>query len=53
VYGYPIPEAAAIAVREVRAGLSENPAIEKVIFACFGDEVYAAYRRVVAASSEE
>jgi O-acetyl-ADP-ribose deacetylase len=44
IYGYPVAEAAAIAVREVRAGLSENESIEKVTFACFGDEVLEAYR---------
>jgi O-acetyl-ADP-ribose deacetylase (regulator of RNase III) len=43
IYGYPIPEATAIAVRETRAELAANPAIEKVIFACFGDEVFGAY----------
>ncbi len=48
VYGYPIDEAVAIAVRAVRAGLSENESIEKVIFACFGDEVYSAYQRALA-----
>jgi O-acetyl-ADP-ribose deacetylase len=45
VYGYPIEQAVEIAVREVRAGLSENPTIEKVIFACFGDEIFGAYNR--------
>jgi O-acetyl-ADP-ribose deacetylase (regulator of RNase III) len=45
IYGYPIPEATAIAVRETRAALDANPEIEKVIFACFGDEVLGAYRR--------
>jgi O-acetyl-ADP-ribose deacetylase len=45
VYGYPIHQAVAIAVREVRAGLGENESIEKVIFACFGQEVHAAYLR--------
>jgi O-acetyl-ADP-ribose deacetylase len=43
IYGYPIPEATAIAMRETRAALAANPAIEKVIFACFGDEVFGAY----------
>jgi O-acetyl-ADP-ribose deacetylase (regulator of RNase III) len=43
IYGYPIPEATAIAVRETRAALDANPEIEKVIFACFGDEVFGAY----------
>jgi len=43
IYGYPIPEATAIAVRETRAALDANREIEKVIFACFGDEVFGAY----------
>ena len=47
VYGYPVGQAAEIAVREVRAGLSENDSIEKVIFACFGDEVFRAYQGVL------
>jgi O-acetyl-ADP-ribose deacetylase (regulator of RNase III) len=47
IYGYPIPEATAIAVRETRAELDANPGIEKVIFACFGDEAYEAYVREV------
>src|SRR2546426_5475974 len=38
VYGFPQDRAARIAVREVRAFLEENPAIEKVILVCFGDE---------------
>ena len=45
IYGYPIPEATAIAVRETRAALAANPLIEQVTFACFGDEVYSAYLR--------
>ena len=43
IYGYPIPEATAIALSETRAALAANPEIEKVIFACFGDEVFGAY----------
>jgi O-acetyl-ADP-ribose deacetylase len=43
IYGYPIPEATAIAVRETLAALNANPEIEKVIFACFGEEVFGAY----------
>jgi len=45
IYGYPIHEATAIAVRATRTALDANPGIEKVIFACFGDEVYEAYER--------
>lgn len=47
IYGYPIPEATAIAVRETRAALEASPEIEKVIFACFGDEVFGAYVRAL------
>jgi len=36
---------AEIAVRDVSADLSENESIEKVIFACFGDEIHQEYRR--------
>ncbi len=45
VYGYPVDEAVGIALRETVAALGENAGIEKVTFACFGDEVYAAYER--------
>jgi O-acetyl-ADP-ribose deacetylase (regulator of RNase III) len=45
IYGYPIPEAVAIAVKETQAALKVNQEIEKVLFACFGDEVFGAYRR--------
>ena len=47
IYGYPIPQAVEIAVRETRAELEANEAIEQVIFACFGDEVYSAYQHTV------
>jgi O-acetyl-ADP-ribose deacetylase (regulator of RNase III) len=47
IYGYPIPQAVEIAVRETRAALSANEAIETVIFACFGDEVCGAYQRAL------
>ena len=47
VYGYPIERAVKIAVHETRAELTANPEIEKVIFACFGDDVFEAYRREV------
>jgi len=43
IYGYPIPEAVAIAVRETRAGLDASSGIEKVIFACFEDEIFRTY----------
>jgi O-acetyl-ADP-ribose deacetylase len=42
VYGYPIGEATAIAVREARASGSRT--LRHVIFACFGEAVLEAYR---------
>ena len=44
VYGYPVPEAARIAVRETRRALRSPSAIEQVLFACFTDEVFTAYQ---------
>jgi O-acetyl-ADP-ribose deacetylase (regulator of RNase III) len=45
VYGYPIEEATAIAVREVSR--FEGP-IDRVNFVCFGAEVCAAYEKALA-----
>ena len=45
VYGYPIDAAAEIACRETIAALKANNTIERVIFACFGENVYAAFIR--------
>jgi O-acetyl-ADP-ribose deacetylase (regulator of RNase III) len=47
IYGYPIDLATEIAVRETLAELDKNGAIESVIFACFGDQVYEAYQRLL------
>jgi len=43
IYGFPIPQATRIAVRETRGVLEDAPEIERVIFACFSAEVLAAY----------
>jgi O-acetyl-ADP-ribose deacetylase len=43
IYGYPIDQAVRIAVRETTAYLEKNSAPAKVIFACFGREIYDAY----------
>jgi O-acetyl-ADP-ribose deacetylase (regulator of RNase III) len=43
-YGYPLEQAVEIAVRETRRFLDEQDGIDRVIFACFGDEVESAYR---------
>ena len=47
VYGYPIEKAVEIAVSETRAELARSLDIEKVIFACFGDEIFQAYLKAV------
>jgi O-acetyl-ADP-ribose deacetylase (regulator of RNase III) len=47
VYGYPIKDAVKIAVGETVAELIDSDAVQKVIFACFGEEIYEAYRREV------
>ncbi len=44
VYGYPIPDAAWIAVRETRSALELMDTLERVIFACFTEDVFSAYQ---------
>ena len=51
VYGYPLADAVAIAVREVRAGVAADPVLERVIFACFGSAVRAAYDHALAVTA--
>ena len=48
VYGYPVGEAASIAVGEVRSFLQSEPVMERVILTCFGQTVLDAYLRAVA-----
>jgi O-acetyl-ADP-ribose deacetylase (regulator of RNase III) len=47
IYGYPIDQAVGIAIRETVAELDRNSAIEKVIFACFGNDVFTSYQRTI------
>jgi O-acetyl-ADP-ribose deacetylase (regulator of RNase III) len=51
VYRFPLEPAVRIAVGETVAELIGSDAIEKVIFACFGEEVYRAYQRAIDALS--
>ncbi|MFP4039848.1 MAG: O-acetyl-ADP-ribose deacetylase [Desulfosudaceae bacterium] len=44
VYGYPIEEAAPIAIKTVGEALRARPAISRVIFALFSDHHYRLYR---------
>ena len=43
IYGYPLDQAAEIAIREVSIFLDKSPEMEKVIFVCFSDEIYSTY----------
>lgn len=45
IYGYPLQLATEIAVAAVRAALAEGSGLGQVIFACFSEEVLAAYRQ--------
>ena len=49
VYGYPLADAAEVAVRTVRAFLTEHPVPERVMLVAFDDAVAAALRRAVEA----
>ena len=44
IYGYPLAEATAIAVRTVRAADRPDARLRTVVFACFGPDVARAYR---------
>jgi len=46
VYGYPLNDAATIAVREVRAFEANGPQPAKILFCCFGADTAAAYRKL-------
>ena len=47
VYGYPLEEAARIAVGETARHLERGSALDKVVFACFGAEVTDMYAAVL------
>ncbi len=48
IYHFPVERAVEIAVRETLAELNANPALEKVIFSCYGDAVFQAYQNAMA-----
>jgi O-acetyl-ADP-ribose deacetylase (regulator of RNase III) len=48
VYGYPMSEAAKIAVRETAAFLGEHPSIERVVFALFDEAALKVYEAELA-----
>jgi O-acetyl-ADP-ribose deacetylase len=48
IYGFPLERATRIAVREVRAFLEQNAALEKVLFVCFDRHTFDCYQMVLA-----
>jgi O-acetyl-ADP-ribose deacetylase (regulator of RNase III) len=47
VYGYPLEPAVAIAVREARGFAHAGSGFARIVFACFGRDVLAAYERAL------
>lgn len=47
IYGYPIRQAAEIAVKEISAFLEMHPEIESVDFVCFTDEIFKEYQHAI------
>ena len=46
-YGYPIPEAAQVALKAGRDFLATDDSIDKVTFALWGEDIYDAYRQLL------
>ena len=51
IFGYPVDEAAKIAVAQTRRFVSEHPSIERVLFVCFQEDVANAYERALASGT--
>jgi O-acetyl-ADP-ribose deacetylase (regulator of RNase III) len=51
VYRFPVDRAVKIAVAETVAELISSDAVQKVIFACFGEDIYQAYLKAVGSLS--
>ena len=49
VYGYPVAEAAPIALREIETFLAVHPDFRQVIIVCFRHDDYLLYRRLLGA----
>ncbi|CAG0968145.1 O-acetyl-ADP-ribose deacetylase [Rhodocyclaceae bacterium] len=48
IYGYPLADAAAIAIEETRQAIGQHPVFGRIVFACFSDEATSIYRRLLA-----
>jgi O-acetyl-ADP-ribose deacetylase len=46
-YGYPIPEAAQVALKTTRDFLATDDSIDKVAFVLWGEDIYDAYRQLL------
>jgi O-acetyl-ADP-ribose deacetylase len=46
-YGYPVPDAAQIALKAARDFLATEDRIDKVIFVVWGEDIYDAYRQLL------
>lgn len=51
IYGFPADRAALIAVRTVRETVADLPAIERVVFCCFGAQSRALHEEALAATA--
>lgn len=47
IYGYPIEDAAKVALDTVRKFISSNDSIEKIIFVCFDEIAYSVYNKLI------
>jgi O-acetyl-ADP-ribose deacetylase (regulator of RNase III) len=46
-YGYPIPDAAQVALKTTRGFLATDDSIDKVAFVLWGEDIYDAYRQLL------
>jgi O-acetyl-ADP-ribose deacetylase (regulator of RNase III) len=53
IYGYPLDLATRVAVETVRGFLQSNAIVRRVMFACFNDASYAAYRAAGVVADDE
>lgn len=51
IYGYPIEQAASVAVQAVREALDQTSSVKEVVFCCFSAEDLAIYQAALKASS--
>jgi O-acetyl-ADP-ribose deacetylase (regulator of RNase III) len=47
IYGYPVSQAAVIAIKETKQFLELNQELDEVIFVCFDDACYEAYQQAL------